>query len=170
MYWPVGTPRIYATSSTNAQYSGSGGDGGSILGGAAAGPTAFNLVVSHDGIESSAAESSGGLDVPAGASTADPPLTPLTPAVKSVEHEYNDGESTASSLGTDDDGARGKHGRQRRPSVALPEGIPLEEPVLAIKVSRPGHLFVTITATSMTVWQTKVRRSHPSMRRNEPCS
>ena len=34
--------------------------------------------------------------------------------------------------------------------------VPLKDPVLALRVARAGHLFAVITATSITVWQTKV--------------
>ncbi len=34
--------------------------------------------------------------------------------------------------------------------------------ILGLRVARNGHLFVTITETTLTVWQTSVRRDHRS--------
>lgn len=35
--------------------------------------------------------------------------------------------------------------------------LPVKEPVLALRSSRSGNIFVVITETTITVWQTKVR-------------
>ncbi|KAK3330321.1 RIC1-domain-containing protein [Apodospora peruviana] len=135
MYWPIGTPRIYATSSTH--------------------PSNNGQLVSHDGLpfpntpteqrsESasllappSAASQDGFFGIPPSPVTPVTPVTPLTPAVKPVEHEYHDGESLAHS-----------------PGLASP-GRSLKEPILALRIARAGHLFAVVTSTSMTIWQTK---------------
>jgi RAB6A-GEF complex partner protein 1 len=67
------------------------------------------------------------------------PITPVTPAIKSVEQFESD----------ENDGPT-------QPAPASPALLPRTEPVLALKVARSGLLFATITATSITVWQTKV--------------
>jgi hypothetical protein len=144
MYWPVGTPRIYATSSL-ASTSGSS---------PAASPN-LNVQVSHDGLAPPgevqegrdrrpssllATESSSSQDanaLPPTPITPATPFPPVTPGVKPVEHGYPfDSPDTPS-----------------RPKSA---SIPLHEPILALRVARAGHLFAVITATSMTIWQTKV--------------
>lgn len=128
MYWPIGTPRIFATSSRS-------------------GP-AFNLVVSHDGLPNpfdnrptdEASESPSGnvqqQQFPHDALELATPMTPLTPAIQPVDDQDHDPETS-------------------RPSPRLNVNIPLKDPVLALRISRPGHLFASITSTSMTIWQAK---------------
>lgn len=141
MYWPIGTPRIYAT--TTSQVS-----------------TKTNFVVSNDGVSSIAADSDS-----LSSSEPPPPLlldekdrtipdtyippltpglrTPATPAINSVEHDiYHDGSSSNS---------------QQHLAGTGGSTIPAGDPIIALKVSRTGHLFAVITATTMTIWQTKVR-------------
>ncbi|EJT81330.1 hypothetical protein GGTG_01313 [Gaeumannomyces tritici R3-111a-1] len=141
MYWPVGTPRIYATSASSQA------------------PT-FSFVVSHDGLPSPAdldprperpplphADSSSshdGLAPPQPSPLLPPgtPPTPLTPAIKPVEHALQH-----------PDGATSYPAPPGAASTSL--SLLLSEPILALRVARSGHLFAIITATSMTVWQTK---------------
>ncbi|KPM34397.1 hypothetical protein AK830_g12173 [Neonectria ditissima] len=133
MYWPIGTPRIYATSSSRAP--------------------ACRLVVSQDGLssplESSSTTSPALPSVqPRGLGIDDvdlhPPPTPITPAtprtpgIRPVEH---------------DDDSSGYFPSHSRDSDA--DELPLKDPVLALRVSRSGNLFGVITATSITLWQTK---------------
>lgn len=139
MYWPVGTPRIYATSSSQT--------------------ASFNLVISHDGLPPPPASSEDTAEKAdkaslltsdsASASSYDivpptpiTPITPQTPGINSVEHDLLDSASEASTSNG---------------PAPVPAAIPLKEPILALRVARPGHLFVVITATSMTIWQAKVR-------------
>ncbi|KAL2019248.1 hypothetical protein VTK56DRAFT_9975 [Thermocarpiscus australiensis] len=134
MYWPLGTPRIYATSSTRQPGS--------------------RHSVSQDGLHTTARRpeqrpDKDSLLVPdsvaiqnaSGSTPAPPtpvtPITPRTPGIKSVEYGYPDDGSPEQSLG---------------PSTP---NVPLHEPIVALRVARSGHLFAVITATSMTVWQTK---------------
>lgn len=66
----------------------------------------------------------------------------MTPAVLSVEHDKPDGASP-----------------RWPPNLQDGVGDPAtrtKEPILALNVSRTGHIFVVATATTMTVWQTKV--------------
>jgi len=139
MYWPVGTPRIYATSSCQS-------------------PT-FSLIVSQDGLPArhstqddhvsgrpsllstdlgATQDSSHGLAVANSPATPATPTTPQTPAIKSVEHDYVGSPTAPPAPGPE------------------PARIPVNEPVLALRVARSGHIYATITATSMTIWQTKV--------------
>ncbi|KAK3995424.1 RIC1-domain-containing protein [Cladorrhinum sp. PSN332] len=129
MYWPTGTPRIYATG-VNAR------------------PQGLERTISHDGLPS---HSSSSLLSPGpstsqdalGASPTLPPLTPvtpvtpLTPGIKSVEYGYPDDITPVNSPGP------------------APPSLPLHEPIVALRVARSGHMFAVITSTSMTVWQTK---------------
>ncbi|KAI1107686.1 RIC1-domain-containing protein [Jackrogersella minutella] len=140
MYWPIGTPRIYATTTSQAS-------------------AKTNFVVSNDGVASSITADTDSLS----SSEPPPPVlldekdrsipdahippvtpglkTPATPAIKSVEHDvYHDGSSSNS---------------QQYLATSGGGGIPAGDPAVALKVSRTGHLFAVITATTMTIWQTK---------------
>ncbi|KAI1503219.1 RIC1-domain-containing protein [Biscogniauxia marginata] len=139
MYWPIGTPRVYATTTTQA-------------------PAKPALVLSHDGLAPGAAADSVSLSslestAPRDPETREPtssdlslPITPglktpLTPAINSVEHDvYHDGNG---------------QGSQQPLAGSERVSIPAGEPIVALKVSRTGHLFAVITASSMTIWQTK---------------
>lgn len=140
MYWPLGTPRIYATS--NSRQTGS------------------LHTVSYDGLPSASnssgqragkgwlSASSDSAPQDASTSAAPPPtttphtpvtpITPLTPGIKPVEPDYLDEGSPA------------------HPTGHSASTIPLHEPILALRVARAGHIFAVITATSVTIWQTKV--------------
>jgi hypothetical protein len=72
-------------------------------------------------------------------------MTPRTPAIGPVEHDEDEDESVTGAVTIS----------QR---ITETDNVPLKDPVLALRVSRTGHLFAVITATSITVWQTKVRR------------
>jgi hypothetical protein len=146
MYWPLGTPRIYATSCSRQP---------GVL-----------RIVSNDGLPSplpspapapapeqrpdrnsllspSSAAVRDGLDTSSSAAaplTPVTPITPLTPGIKPVEHGHD---------GIDD------HSPAFSQASATPS-IPLHEPILALRVSRAGHVFAVVTATSITLWQTKV--------------
>jgi RAB6A-GEF complex partner protein 1 len=140
MYWPVGAPRIYAASSSktpkdrvhesddDAESRETTEGSGSLL-------------------NAPSIDSEGGLDEDgerrlSGVAT---PMTPMTPGIKPVEHESQPRPS-ARLAGQDES------------SPALGSIQADKEPLLALRISRTGHLFAVITATSLTVWQTKVRR------------
>lgn len=162
MYWPIGTPRIFAatTNTTNSRAS------------AKLNPTS-NVVVSHDGasISNDGDGDDDSVDVHDRllggksdtssrsqerrerlAHNPDVPITPglktpVTPAVNSVDHDqFNDDSSDGIQQGLSGLGIT-------TPSAA---GIPTGESILALTVSRTGHLFAVITSTTMTIWQTKV--------------
>ncbi|KAK0656054.1 RIC1-domain-containing protein [Cercophora newfieldiana] len=139
MYWPIGTPRIYAASSDL--------------------PPGPRQSVSHDGLPAPIHPRHSGERVPGGASsllsptapvaqdsigppptpiTPVTPATPLTPGIKSVEY----GEQYEVALGHDS-------------TVLAHPGLPPREPILALQAARSGHIFAVITATSINLWQTK---------------
>jgi hypothetical protein len=141
MYWPVGAPRIYAACTATSK---------------------DTILHFEDDAESrQTTESSEALlDVPGSRSDSAQdeddslsgvipltPLTPHTPAIEPVEHDTPRRLSAKSS---------GKLGEQLEDAVRDAE----KQPILGLRLSRPGHLFAVITATSMTIWQTKVG-SHP---------
>lgn len=136
MYWPIGTPRIYATTTAHA----SNRDG--------------SLVISHDGlpprslVESSESANANDKDLNPEDPDAVPP-TPATPFIRSVEHD-------TPKLGTANSGIPYL-------GASSPAVVPTGEPIIALKVSRTGHLFAVITASTLTIWQTKVRLA-PLMR------
>ncbi|KFA47711.1 hypothetical protein S40293_08098 [Stachybotrys chartarum IBT 40293] len=131
MYWPIGTPRIYATSSSRAP--------------------AFKLYASHDGLQSPSADSDSTFASPSnlhvrsqlGPDDVDnqpppTPITPLTPGILSIEQDDEASEAFPEA-----------------PSASHVDKVPSSDPILALRVSRAGHLFAAITSTSITVWQTK---------------
>lgn len=138
MYWPIGAPRIYAATSSKA--------------------STDRVFESDDDAESRettegsgsllnapSIDSEGGLEDDrerhiSGAAT---PITPLTPGIKPVEHE-NQRHLSARFVG--EDGSAPGFGSVQADN----------EPLLALRISRTGHLFAVITSTSMTIWQTKV--------------
>lgn len=140
MYWPIGTPRIYATSASC--------------------PPSYPHLYSHDGLPApdqrptrasllSPGPAADGHDASSVPPTPITPVAPFTPAIKSVEHDYYD------------------DGQSEPPSPPPPEpsrsNAPPREPILALRVARAGHLFAVITSTSMTIWQTKVDSQHDSL-------
>lgn len=138
MYWPLGTPRIYAV--TNERLPASrqlhSRDG-------LAPPEHHASEQANDKQALLSPSSAAAHELPLGPTTTPlsptTPVTPITPAIKSVEY------------GEHDEGILGVS------SSPSPTGLPPREPVLALQVARAGHIFAVITATSITIWQTKVR-------------
>ncbi|TGJ80004.1 hypothetical protein E0Z10_g8760 [Xylaria hypoxylon] len=154
MYWPIGTPRIYATTTAYTQSRSSG------------------LTVSNDGLPAGAPADTASLSSSSEPATStdkelnpdEPdavPLTPATPYIRSVEHDtsrFGSAKTGIHYLGASD-----------------PAVVPVGEPIVALKVSRTGHLFAVITASTLIIWQTKptvvlaiVARSDASMRTYGP--
>lgn len=138
MYWPIGAPRIYAASSSKArrdrtvEFDDDDAESREITEGSGSllnAPSIRSESRSDDGLES-----------PSAAST-----PPVTPGIKPVEQL---------------DPLRRLSDRPPLPDSTLTEaalGLTEKEPLLALRISRTGHLFAVITATSLTIWQTKVR-------------
>ncbi|KAG6016807.1 hypothetical protein E4U43_003051 [Claviceps pusilla] len=136
MYWPIGTPRIYATSSGRAPE--------------------LSLFVSYDGLQQPDDSSStssfaqrgqtGALDAldHNDVDTLPPPtpMTPSTPAVQSIEQDDYTVHTPTKLLPLFKDSVNRN-------------ALPLKDPVLALCVARNGHIFGIATATSITLWQTK---------------
>lgn len=157
MYWPIGTPKIYATTTATAHP-----------------PSRRNsFVVSHDGLPTglpagalpdtpslSSSESATARDRDPNSDDPDavpltpmPPATPATPFIRSIEHDISKLGSAKAGipyLGASD--------------TSDPAVVPTGEPVVALKVSRTGHLFAVVTASTLTIWQTKVRIAVPTNR------
>jgi hypothetical protein len=138
MYWPIGAPRVYAASSSKAHRD--------------------HAVESDDDAESrETTEGSGSLlNTPSietdgkfdleherNIGNGDPG-TPLTPGINPVEQDTSRGHSVRTF---------GQETQLRE----FGSGPADKEPLLALRISRTGHLFAVITATSLTIWQTKVR-------------
>lgn len=146
MYWPIGTPRIYATTTSQASPpptavlfedgidpSTAAAETGSLL-------SVDTALSRPDGGAGGSSQSDLASDAPpATTPLTPPPYTPKTPAVNSVEHYFHN-----------DSGPNSEGG-----AVPFPSG----EPVVALRLSRTGHLFAVITETTMTIWQTKVSPS-----------
>ena len=144
MYWPIGAPRIYAAGSGKASKD--------------------RVLESDDDAESrETTEGSGSLlnapSIDSGGGSEDEsdrrlsgtttPITPLTPGIKPVEHEHQRRLSARF------------NGQDGSPSAFWPVQAD-KEPLLALRISRTGHLFAVITSTSLTIWQTKVWPSRKS--------
>lgn len=135
MYWPLGTPRIYAAANGFTHVSRQA-------------PPADRLSPPDDAAEQipgrpallspTLAAGHDAFGAPPTPVTPVTPATPLTPAIRSIEHDYHDEVLPLQSPGP------------------LPAGILPKEPILALKVARSGHLFVVVTSTTMAIWQTKV--------------
>jgi len=149
MYWPVGTPRIYAASIGRPSDSlhsisrdglpgpvrtGEQGSAGSSF----LSPTspAVAVAVAQDALAPP--------PTPITPATPATPASPLTPAVQSVEY----GDQYTSLL--DPTGG------------PFSPVLPPQEPILALQIARSGHLFAVITSTSINIWQTKVCVCSPS--------
>ncbi|KAI1733555.1 DUF1339 domain protein [Xylaria scruposa] len=162
MYWPIGTPRIYATTTAHQP------------------SRSPDPVISHDGLSTGPAAGADTASLSSFGSTparererelnpddldAAPltpaPRTPATPYIRSVEHDT--AKFGSAKIGINYFGA------------SDPAVVPTHEPVVALKVSRTGHLFAVVTASTLTIWQTKptvilaiVVRSDSSMKAYGP--
>ena len=139
MYWPIGAPRIYAASSSKASNN-------RILDSDDDAESRETTEGSGSLLNAPSIESEGGTDGDgerwlSGATT---PLTPTTPGIKPVEHDHQRRLSTRF-LGQDGSG----------PAFGSSQAD--KESLLALRISRTGHLFAVITSSTLTVWQTKVR-------------
>jgi hypothetical protein len=129
MYFPIAAPRIYAASSSNT--------------------TSDRILESEDDTDSHETRGEGGLSADAqsisselkvedGQDGISTPATPMTPAIRPVEHDSH---------------------RRTFPQFSRQEDafsrMADKEPLLSLKISRTGHLFAVITSTSLTIWQTK---------------
>jgi hypothetical protein len=134
MYWPIGAPRVYASNNSKTRKGqlfrpDDGADSHQDSGSEANAPASSSDAVQH------AEETASGLLTPS---------TPITPGIKPVE---NDGQRRLSARGI------GSIENKLEDFVAQAEN----EHIIALKISRSGHLFAVISSTSLTIWQTKVR-------------
>lgn len=135
MYWPIGAPRIYAACNSKASK---------------------DRVYHFDDDAESRETTESGSYINASSATSDTaqdeeepftghltPSTPRTPAIQPVEHDVQR-RLSAKALSHLADGHEDTIRDAER------------QPILGLRMSRTGHLFAVITATSMTIWQTKV--------------
>ncbi|KAI2629373.1 DUF1339 domain protein [Xylaria nigripes] len=140
MYWPIGTPRIYTTATAHIQRSSKdnvlvSNDGLNEI--SAGGPTPLSGVEPPATIEGSYSEQETDVCETTVLQTPEPP-TPVTPGINLVEPDTpTEGNVTVLFAASD--------------SSIIPTG----EPIIALRVSRTGHLFAVITASTLTIWQTK---------------
>ena len=139
MYWPIGAPRIYAaTSSTTSSH------------------RRPVYIESDDEPESHENTEESGLLVNTSSthfenrvdherlSEASTPITPITPGIKPVEHDTQRRQSFRTP-------------EQNNSTSSFHSDLADAASLLALRISRTGHLFAVITSTSLTIWQTKVR-------------
>ena len=77
-------------------------------------------------------------------------------------NETDDDTSTRGSEGVDEEGKEQKARRTSSPEQFAEDDVHGE--VVAIRVTRSGQLFATLTRTTLTIWQTKVRSFLPCNR------
>ncbi len=136
MYWPTGAPRIYAATNSRSSRdrvleSDDDAESRIINDGSGSLANAARIVMAGRAEEEHES-----------VSTPLTPMTPMTPGIKPVE----DDNRLAAGL------ARNKF---------MISGSAEKEPLLALRISRTGHLFAVITSTSLTIWQTKVCTPQP---------
>lgn len=138
MYWPIGAPRVYAACNNKAsrdrqhQFDDDAESSHATEDASYINAPSANLEVPQD---EEGMLSAGHLT----------PSTPRTPAIQPVEHHAQPENSTRSSSSLMASNAAVKEAQK--------------QPILGLRMSRQGHLFAVITATSMTIWQTKVLSS-----------
>ncbi len=138
MYWPIGVPRVYASSNVKTRkgqlfstddsadsHQDNGSDPNAPI-------SSLNAVRDAD-------------ETPSGLLT---PSTPITPGVKPVEN-YGQQRLSTRGMGSIEDTLDDIVAQAR------------DEHIISLKISRSGHLFAVITSTSLTIWQTKVRNYIP---------
>ena len=136
MYWPIGAPRIYAASNSKSASEHtfeSDDDAESRETTEGSGSLLEAPITTPDGNQEGEHEAGSGSTTP---------VIPSTPGILPIEHD-NHGHSLLRLGGHE----------------AMRSGSADKEPLLALKISRIGHLFAVITATSLTIWQTKVNNS-----------
>lgn len=133
MYWPISGPRVYAASRSSNSKQGAIHDDEFI---------ADNGSLSD--VVDAAVNGKPANGVSSGSTLLPPrtPITPVTPGIEPVEHDVLQ-QATPAGSGEINDTSAGA-GVQAN-----------NDPVIGLRMSRTGHLFAVITATSMTIWQTK---------------
>ncbi|KFY15572.1 hypothetical protein V491_05638 [Pseudogymnoascus sp. VKM F-3775] len=134
MYWPVGAPRIYAASNSSTSKGRIYHSNDDV--------EPHNALQSTSYLNASSVASDNAQDDEELLSGHLTPTTPRTPAIQPVELDAQRRPS-ATSL---DDLENGHNDSIREAG---------RQPILGLQMSRTGHLFAVITATSMTIWQTK---------------
>ena len=134
MYWPIGAPRIYAASLQR--------------------PPKSRSLESDDGAESQHSEDD-----------EDGPLI----ETRRASEEANEGNADSNSNAKPEEKPR-INVASSQTSARKVESCPMSnesnfeegaenETIIDLRASRTGHVFATITPTSLTVWQTRVRLS-----------
>ena len=176
MYWPVGTPRIYAANTTIPQLStGSNPHSRAFLShdGASIGNNGNNANDDDDaGNRNANGNGNDNDDRDSDVNSINPndpllrrPDTSTTKSSESIEKDTSRLDFpitpglrtplTPAVNAVDHDRFQDAWGPSSQ-QVQQTAGIPTGEPILGLTVSRTGHLFAAITSTTLTVWQTKV--------------
>lgn len=123
MYWPLGTPRVYASHGNRTLVD------NVVPHGAPQNPT-------YPQSPSAPAHEAELLD--ADGTAPNTPSSPCPPAIRPLDADHTDG-----------------YPQQQAAAADTVEPL-VGEPVLALRVSRNGTVFGSITAITITLWQTKV--------------
>ena len=139
MYWPVGGPRVYSASRQTLRES--------------------QFTTSEDALDSDEEDNSlkgndNGEEV--GSSGGQEPA-----------EESEEGQEEVTRISNSkNDGVAEEQGPERGPAekAQSPDSDDeLSENIIGLRLSRSGHLFASITQSTMTIWQTKVRLRHKSL-------
>jgi hypothetical protein len=137
MYWPISAPRVYAASNSEAPKERVFRFNEDVESHAETTDGSGSLLnatsASSDAVHEEDNQYSGLLT----------PLTPMTPGIKPVDHDTQRRLSARNLTSLEEE-------------LEDDVGYAQNENILGLRISRTGHLFAVITATSMTIWQTKV--------------
>ena len=138
MYWPLGTPTVYAASSQSTQQ-------GAIQTSDGVSPGDTTSAVHKNALTSSA-------DRQHSEDASDPAIT------TDEESEYEDDSTPRDRLLTqsaEKDASLRSHSVKVRPRRDT-HSVDVVDEIIAVRVARAGHIIVTLTKTSLSVWQTRV--------------
>lgn len=153
MYWPVGAPRIYAA--TNI----------------ACGSRTLDHLKLDDADEFEHL-SEASVPTPTAGDSAGDKVSEVEPEVR----EASDDVTAGAGIATDIHEAAGNEGgnnsiqhekvegsdsRNRDSDITSVDGQAIRPAIVALKTSRSGHIFATITSQTLVIWQTRASSRHP---------
>jgi hypothetical protein len=143
MFWPIAAPRIYAASSSSSSSSSSAN--APIVDGH-----------NHEGLGDSAAKCFSGTDGDAEPSEYDD----ANESVSEADGAVGGDETVEERAGPEDPDLSNGESRNELPpngaQIRSPDGKRRDAAILGLRVSRSGHIFATMTARTVTIWQTRV--------------
>jgi hypothetical protein len=130
-YWPISAPSVYAASKHELPLD--------------------SLTTSDDGVKDRTEHPS---PRSTGRGAVDDEGTPRSESTEASANYFNSGGQRHLRTGVVE--RRASPSPRRPQKECVPEGD-LSGEILGIRVTRSGHMFATITRSTLTIWQTKVR-------------